>query len=383
MRIEEQKKLWRSKEQIPPKNPDAAIPFPHKIATEQNGSPPFAEESPPVADIGPPPWETASSPPEMVWTIRNEVLTVVITLLILPLVFIACFYKTISPFSLSAYQFLIFFPLLAFSCIVSFILLQLEKGRSLKSVVKSNYYTDANVFQTAQFLHGKKRVISTAIIDLIRRNLLVLTTDRMFIVYNDRYRRPANEENPLITGFINEERECVTYERIVYTWYQEPGSNPALEYLHSLAHYKERFFIKYHVLLIPFIVGIVRFIQGILTNVQVGDLPEEMVGLSIAAVLLIRYISREAIVKAKVEEKAKIKQKVGLLHSDMIVGEFAMKGKDAISWFSDGIVLAEIFDEPLPIDKASDMVLAFFNSDGEIDLFGFEIKECSNEIKLY
>jgi len=384
MRIEVQKKLWSSKEQIPPKTPDAAIPFLNKIAAKQNGSPPFAEESPPATDIGPPPWETASSPsPPLIWNIRNEVLTVVITFLILPLVFIACFYKIISPFSLSAHQFLIFFPLLAFSCIFSFILLQLEKGRSLKPVVKLNYYTDASVFQTAQFLYGKQRVIEAAIIDLIRRNLLVITRDRMFIVHKDRYRRPTYEENPLITGFINEGRECVTYERIVYTWYKAPDSNQALEYLQSLAHYKERFFIKYHVLLIPFGVAIVRFIQGISTDILVGDLPGEMIGWSIAAVLLMRSISLKAIVKAKVEEKAKIKQKVGLLHRDKIVGEFAMRGKDAISWFSDGIVLAEIFNEPLPIDKASDMVLAFFNSGGEIDLFSFETKECSNEIKLY
>jgi hypothetical protein len=387
---EEQKKLWSTKEQIPPKNPDAAIPFLNKIAAKQNGSPPFAEESPPVteesppaADIGPPLLETTSSPPELIWNIRNEVLTVVITFLILPLVFIACFYKIISPFSLSAHQFLIFFPLLAFSCIFSFILLQLEKGRSLKPVVKLNYYTDASVFQTAQFLYGKQRVIEAAILDLIRRNLLVITRDRMFIVHKDRYRRPTNEENPLITGFINEGRECVTYERIVYTWYKAPDSNQALEYLQSLAHYKERFFIKYHVLLIPFVVAIVRFIQGISTDILVGDLPGEMIGWSIAAVLLMRSISLKAIVKAKVEEKAKIKQKVGLLHRDKIVGEFAMRGKDAISWFSDGIVLAEIFNEPLPIDKASDMVLAFFNSGREIDLFSFETKECSNEIKLY
>lgn len=378
MRIEERKKLWSSKEQIPPKKTEAAILFPHKIAAEQNGSPPFAEESPPVADLGPPPLESASSPPELVWNIRNEVLTVVITLLILPLVFIACFYKTVSPFSLNAHEFLIFFSLLAFSCIVSFILLQLEKGRSLKSVVKSNYYTDANVFQTAQFLHGKKRVIGAAIIDMIRRNLLVLTTDSLFKVYKDRYRRPINEENPLINGFINEQRECVTYERIVYTWYKKPHSNPALEYLRSLAHYKERFLIKYHVLLIPFVVGIVRIIQSRLTSMQVEYLPVEMIVWSIAAVVLMRYISRKAIVKAKVDEKAKIKQKVGLLHPDMIVGEFALMGKDAIRWFSDGIVLAEIFDEPLPIDKASDMVMAFFRSDGDPDLFSFKIKECSN-----
>lgn len=371
MRIEVQKKLWSSKEQIPPKSPDAAIPFPHKIAAEINGSPPFAEESPPASDIGPPPLETTSSPPELVWNIRNEVLTVVITLLILPLVFIACFYKIISPFSLNAHQFLIFFPLLAFSCIFSFILLQLEKGRSLKPVVKLNYYTDASVFQTAQFLYGKQRVIEAAVIDLIRRNLLVVTPDRMFIVHKERYRRQTSEENPLITGFINERRECVTYERITYTWYKKPDSNQALEDLQSLAHYKERFFMKYHVLLIPFTVGIVRVIRSILTGIQIGYLPGEIIAWSIAAVVLMRYISQEAMVKAKVEEKAKIKQKVGLLHRDKIVGEFAMRGKDAISWFSDGIVLAEIFDEPLPIDKASDMVLAFFNSDAEIDLFSF------------
>ena len=378
MRIEVQKKLWSSKEQIPPKSPGAAIPFTHKIAAEINGSPPFAEESPPVteespptSDIGPPLLETTSSPPELVWNIRNEVLTVVITLLILPLVFIACFYKIISPFSLNAHQFLIFFPLLAFSCIFSFILLQLEKGRSLKPVVKLNYYTDASVFQTAQFLYGKQRVIEAAIIDLIRRNLLVVTPDRMFIVHKEHYRRPTNEENPLITGFINESGECVTYERITYTWYKKPDSNQALEDLQSLAQYKERFFIKYHVLLIPFAVGIVRFIRSILTGIQIGYLPGEMIVWSIAAVVLMRYISQEAMVKAKVEEKAKIKQKVGLLHRDKLVGEFAMRGKDAISWFSDGIVLAEIFAEPLPIDKASDMVLAFFNSDAEIDLFSF------------
>ena len=380
---EEQKKRWSSEEQIPPKKRDTAIPFPYKIAAEQNESPPLAEESPPAPDISPPPLKTASSPPKLVWNIRNEVLTVVVTLLILPFVFIACFYETIFPFSLDIRQFLIFFPLLTFSCIVSYILLQLEKGRSLKSVVKSNYYTDANVFQTAQFLHGKQRVIGAAVIDLIRRNLLVLTSYHMFKVYKDRYRRPASEENPLITGFINEERECVTYEQIVYTWYKEPDSNPALEYLRSLAYYKERFLIRYHVLLIPFVVGIVRIIQSTLTSIQVGYLPGEMIVSSIAAVLLMKYISRKAIVKAKVEEKATIKQKVGLLHRDKIVGEFAMKGNDAISWFSDGMVLAEIFNEPLPIDKASDMVMAFFSSDDDIDLFSFEIKECSNEFKLY
>jgi hypothetical protein len=383
MRIEVQKKLWSSKEQIPPKKPDAAIPCPHEIAAKINGSPPFDEESPPFADTGPPPLETASSPPKLVWNFRNEVLTVVITLLILPLVSIACFYKTIFPFSLNAHQFFVFFPLLVFSCIVSFILLQLEKGRSLKPVVKLNYYTDASVFQTVQFLYGKQRVIETAIIDLIRRHLLVITRDKRFLVYKDRYRRPASEENPLITGFINEERECVTYEQIVYTWYKEPDSNPALEYLRSLAHYKERFLIRYHVLLIPFVVGIVRIIQGILTNIQVGKLPVEMIVWSIVAVLLMRSISIKAIVKAKVEEKANIKQKVGLLHRDKIVGEFATKGKDAISWFSDGMVLAEIFNEPLPIDKASDMVMAFFSSDDDIDLFPFKTKEYSNEIKLY
>ncbi|THU41025.1 hypothetical protein FAM09_02605 [Niastella caeni] len=300
-------------------------------------------ESPPPNDIWPPPPEYELIP-EPTWSIRNEVIALILMLLLFTLTVSAYLHKDLFPFSLDGPQFLVFFPLLAITCIICYVILQNEKGRALHQLVTTHFPTDATVYQLAQFLYGKHRAVQTAIVDLVRRNLLGLTSDKQFIVYRNRYYRPDNEQNPLIAGFLNEESSSVTYDMIACNWYNdESNMHPVLQKLYLLAYHKEPFFKRYHLLMVPYAVGIARLFQGLANGKDVGYLFWEMVLLVLASMALTKMVSRKAIIFKKVEVLARLQQDVGSLYGDKLVGEFAMDGNDAINWFSDGIVLAGIF----------------------------------------
>ncbi len=186
-------------------------------------------------------------------------------LLTLPLIISAYLHKELSPFSLNGPQFLVFLPLLAVSCLIGYILLQLEKEHGLAQLVTDNFPTDATIFETSLFLYGKHRVIQTAIIDLIRRKLLVVSNDKTFTVHRSMYQRPHDEQNPLIGGFLSDERLTLNYTDIADGWFNEESvRHPALQKLYLLAYFKEPFLKRFHLLLIPYAVIFIRFLQGML-----------------------------------------------------------------------------------------------------------------------
>jgi uncharacterized protein (TIGR04222 family) len=301
-------------------------------------------ESPPPNDIWPPPREYEFHLPAPAWVIRKEVLALIVILLTLPLIVSAYLYSVLSPFSLKGPQFLVFFPLLAISCIICYIILQYEKGRTLKELVASNFPTDASAFQIAQFLYGKHRAIQTGIVDLLRRNLIVLTPDKRFMVFKKRYTEQDNEKNPLIMGIINDQYDCVNYDAIVSDWYkEEAATHPALQRLYLLAYHQEPYLKKHHVLLIPFVVGVARFMQGAARGNPVVFLFFEMFALLAVSYIVSMIFSWKQMVLDKAKELATDNQIVGTLYDDTVVSDFALKGDRAIIWFAEGALLASIF----------------------------------------
>lgn len=301
-------------------------------------------ESPPPDDIWPPPPKDEPYIPEPATNIRNEILALIVMLLLLPLIISAYLYRVLSPFSLNGPQFLVFFPLLAISCIICYIILQYEKGRTLKELVASHFPTDASAFQMARFLYGKHRAIQTGIVDLLRRSLIVLTPDKRFMVHKKRYREQANEKNPLIIGIINDQYDFVNYDMITSDWYkEEAAAHPALQRLYLLAYQQEPYLNKYHVLLIPFVVGVARFIQGTARGKPVGFLFFEMFALLAVSIIVARIFSRKQMVLGKAKELATDNQIGGTLYDDSVVSDFALKGDHAILWFAEGAMLASIF----------------------------------------
>jgi uncharacterized protein (TIGR04222 family) len=270
-----------------------------------------------------------------------------VMLLTLPFIVSAYLYKVLSPFSLKGPQFLVFFLLLAISCIICYIILQYEKGRLLKELVAQHFPTDASAFQIAQFLYGKHRAVQTGIVDLIRRNLVGLTYDKRFSVHKKRYSQTDNEQNPLIPGLLNEQCDDVNYQAIANEWYNEETTrHPALQKLYLLAYYEESFLKRYHVLLIPFTVALARLFQGTSKDKPVGFLIVETVVLFVVSIFITWLFSRKKMVFDKAKALTKDNQVIGA--NDAVVSDFAMNGTYAISGFAEGVLLATVF-APFPV----------------------------------
>ena len=276
---------------------------------------------------------------------RNGTISIVIVLLLCPFI------------ALNYYSFLVFLCVLTGSCITGYIILLLEKSRSFNPIIDAQFPVNASVFQIALLLHGKQRAIQTAIIDLVRRKLMVVTSDSLFIVYKDRYIKSENEQNPLVAGLLNETKTCVTYDWICYVWYNKTTlEHPGLLQIQNLADHKEPPLKKYNLLFIPFAAGFtcVFFIAN--------DKPVEFIAwyvilLTIITGVLLKFVSRKSMVIKRAKDKINLQREVGVLHGDYIVSGFAMEGGEAIEHFSDGLMLTKIFNLGPVIDKISGQIM--------------------------
>ena len=317
--------------------------------------------TPPPDDIWPPPKKELPIP-EPAWHLRNEMIVLFVIVLSLPFIVSAIRHDVLFPLALSGPQFLVFFPLLALSCIICFIILQYDRTRPLQQLVVEHFPTDATVFQTALFYYGKHRSVQTGIIDLIRRDLLSVSSDQVFTLHQNRYQKLDNEQNPLIAGFLNEERETVDYSIIASVWFREEYvRHPVLQKLRALARDKRSFVKKYNLLLIPFAVGIIRVFQGMYNSKPVTYLLGEMLALLAVTALVQVYTSRNSMVSRKAEELITDPYGPVIRYDDEVVGAYA-RGKNSIEVFAEGLLLVSIFtpwasldhNNPLPKPSSGD-----------------------------
>jgi hypothetical protein len=313
--------------------------------------------SPPPIEIWPPPKTSETPLEEPVPVIRNAVKFFIVLALLFPFMLIYFKYGTAFPFSLKGSQFLVFLPVLTVSSLLCYLLIQNEKVKHFPALADNWFPQTATAFETAQFLYGRKRFMQAAIVDLIRRNLLVLTTDKMFLLYPGRYIVPDNEQNPLMASFLKEGRECVTYESIMENWGRDiPDEFTNLQRLHELANRKETFFKKYNFLIIPVVIGIARFMQGVANHKPVSFLFLEMTGLLIAASIITKALSRTSMMYKRVRETANTRHRYGWLYEDQVVADFAMKGNKALNGYSDGLVLIGLFGLLPFVDRVSENI---------------------------
>lgn len=322
-------------------------------------------ESPPPVEIWPPPKSLEPPIADPVPVIRNAAKFLIVLLLLFPFVLIWFKYGLVFPFSLSGPQFLVFLPVLTVCSLLCFMLIQNEKVKHFPALAENWFPREATAFETAQFLYGRKRCMQAAIVDLIRRNLLVLTTDKMFMLYPERYIKPANEQNPLMASFLKEGRSIVTYENIMENWGKDvPEDFANLQQLHELANRKEPFFKRYNFLLIPIAIGIARFMQGIANHKPVSFLFIEMVALLIITSIVVKAFSGKNAMYKKVKETAITRNRYGWLYDDQVVSEFAMKGNTAISGYAEGATLIALFGLLPFIDRVSETVHNFLQDTG-------------------
>lgn len=268
--------------------------------------------------------------------------------------------------ALNYYPFLVFFSLLAGGCIIGYIILLFEKSHSVNPIVDAQFPVNASVFQIALLLYGKQRAIQTAIIDLVRRKLIVVTIDGLFVVYKERYIKAENEQNPLIAALLNEVKTCVTYDWIYYVWYNKTTlEHPGLLQIQNLANQKEWLLKKYNLLFIPFAIGIICIFQFIANDKPVETIGWYMILYTAIIVVLLVFVNRRSMIIKRAKDLVNKQKEVSVLHGDYIVSRFALEGSNAIEHFSDGLMLIKMFNLGPVIDKISGQVMENLKENSE------------------
>jgi hypothetical protein len=140
----------------------------------------------------------------------------------LPFLYLLLFHNTLNPFHLKGLDFLLFYFFYALAIIVIYLIFQKARESILQPWIEMNLPTDASVFQLAKFLYGKHRAVQAAIVDFIRRDLMLVNRNKTLQLLPNKYVYPEKEENPLAGPFLKEPNDSTKYyETIISEWYNE------------------------------------------------------------------------------------------------------------------------------------------------------------------
>jgi hypothetical protein len=304
----------------------------------------------PPQDIWPPPFEEMDLP-EPRFEQGLETNSVNFLILLVFFLIIAVSFGTFWPFDLTGPEFLIAYPLIILGLWSVHYHIEKKKEDYYEALVADHFETGATVFQQAKFLYGKHRAIQTALVDLLRRDLLEVRPNRVFVVHNKYYNQPENEENPLIENFLRESDGAeIKYDLIDTTWYdEEKFSHPSLTKLYRFAYAKKSHREKYMVNFFILLIGIARLLQGWTNGRPTGFLIMEILLLLIIGRYIQKNFSRVGSMFRKAENIFYHRSITNSLYKDDVVANFAAQGNNAIRWFAEGAILATVFASFGPI----------------------------------
>jgi uncharacterized protein (TIGR04222 family) len=309
----------------------------------------------PPADIWPPPRQEQHLIEEPVVNIDLNTKLKVATLMLLPFLFIYIAYGKPFPYWLGGDQFLVFYPIFAAAVIVSYVIIQKAKISVWKEVLQQHFPRDTTIFQMAQFIFGKHRAVQTAIVDLVRRSLLEVNKDGTFIVFNKRYSPPLQEMNPLLPALLKEEDGSkVSYEEITVNWHRDESfAHPVLQQLYHLTFNDSPIIQRYGIIILISVVGLARVVQGFANGYPVGFLFMELfISIPVCIYVLNQFSTRAGFFRCA-REFYKKQNEDKSVYRDELVAHFGINGSSALSFFSDGLILASLFAAYPPINHGS------------------------------
>jgi len=305
----------------------------------------------PPSDIWPPPEPGVSIPeePRVTWN-RSAVVSVVI-LLLLPILLIDGMYHTLSPFTLGGPHFLVFFPLYGAALLFSYIIYRWQVKRSIEEVIKDYFPADASAFQMADLLYGRHRALQASIIDLTRRELIEVKRGSSFQVKKARFRTYPDEQNPLITAYVETEDDSIhSYDDLYDKWYKQGNfSHPALVALDKFGRRPESFARVYLFHLAFYAMLLIRCTQAMVNDRPYILLLLEAAVLSVLFFVAQRSFSKSSLIRAGVKERLE-----RLVSKDAeLVSKFALEGIPAMNGLTEGVLLTALFATYTPVSSWS------------------------------
>ncbi len=305
----------------------------------------------PPTDIWPRPMEAVTPEEIPTFRIENKTMYWAATLIVLPFFYLCYTYHILNPFQLSGPHFLWFYFLLSLAVAGVIILYQKDLGKKFNPICNLYFSKQLNVFQLTQFLFGNHRAIQTAIVDLIRRNLLLVNSDTSFQVCNENYNIIQGEENPLLAKWLFEDNGAIlNYQQIATDWYREPAfTDPLLEKIAIYSwSYKTKPAFRYFKIAF-FVVGFLRLLQSFFNHRPGIFLIIEMLLFALFLGLLAHACSFQNMVFKIGRKLFREQWAASQLAKDSLVNEFAWKGPTAITGYAEGYKLCDIFSKYYPL----------------------------------
>lgn len=183
-------------------------------------------------------------------------------ILILPFLLIAILYGKINPYNLTGPQFLIFYPALVIATVTYLLLIRSKKIKETEELAAELYKGDADIYQVARFVYGKKCSLRAGIVDLAERKILEPIRRGRFIYYPSNYRYSSSEKNPLAIGLVRnvKEGEAIFFNSF-FSYYDDAATyHQGLANLYRSAGTSDYFPVI--ISLLTLAAGIARIIQG-------------------------------------------------------------------------------------------------------------------------
>ncbi len=294
-------------------------------------------------------------PPPDIWAKPNEIINgieapnffsgisqkrFVYVLIGFPLLFIIMRYNIFSPVNIDSNIFLIFYALLSADFAISLLIKYHFRANEIRKFIRTHFPSELSVFQLTAFLYGKDRAVQTTIVDLVRRGLLKMEENAMFVV--NKHKLISADENPVARALSNEkDGKELTYEEIEGNWYKKENYNCAkLERIKEIVYAEpsQSYFFGGFI----FLFGVTWAMQGIIIGqFKITLLLEIIVFLPLY--LLYKFFTRKSIMDEETfaiyQERIKLS---GKLH-DEVVTDFAFRGNKAISSVNGGMLICSIF----------------------------------------
>jgi uncharacterized membrane protein YgcG len=237
-----------------------------------------------------------------------------------------------------------YFMLMIAGTVVAFILQQ-HKAKRLDQYLDDHFPKNFNTYQIARYLYGPHRAYQTALIDLLKRDIIDVSGNQ-YKISSIPYFDFKNEPNPLLPNIseILAVRNTFTYGEGFDLMDHEKLQHPELDELNRLSK-----LVDYQKFIIPGIViaiGFDRLFQGMANEKPVGYLVAEIGFFSLIALMVAAQYSYTYLVYKKSESIWMDQTNNG--YSNDILNNFTVLGTLAISGFAEYSALTNIFQTEAP-----------------------------------
>ncbi|MBC7887262.1 MAG: hypothetical protein H7Z13_05190 [Ferruginibacter sp.] len=271
----------------------------------------------------------------------------VLIFVVLTILFVA----GLNLFGSTGEDFLLYYFILMVAGIAVSGILQQHKSKKLEQVIDQQFPKKFTACQVAMFLYGTHRAYQTALIDLLKRDIIETLGDDYKLTTAPVY-DPQKEENPLfplLTETIAAGK-TFTYQEGLGFIKNDKLQHPSFEQLTSLSKR-----VDYQKFIIPGIVlaiGFARLLQGMANEKPVGYLVAEIGFFSLIALMIAAQYSYTYLVFKKSENIWMNQNNKG--YSNNILNNFTLLGVTAVAGFAEYQVLTSVFESAAPTKRRKD-----------------------------